>query len=155
MSSAIAFKHFTLYFIIYIVVSLVVYLMTSISSLGWIIAFFTLLPFYSLCGASILSINLKNRNATVKFYKFLLLPIFIFQLTKILSSPASCYGWSQGKSCYSFIQALLSNENLNSFSENIAHWEIVESVFPVALVLYIISTAAFLISMRIQNFTDK
>jgi phage-related holin len=73
MSKAIALKQFTRYFCIYTVASLFVYLLTSFTSPAGIIVIFVLLPFYSLCVASIVSTNLKNRHATVRYNKYLVL----------------------------------------------------------------------------------
>ncbi len=151
MSKAIGFRKFTLFVIFYLFASLTVYLAISFSSPTWIIAFFTLLPFYGICLISISWVTLKNRNAKVKYFKVLLLPILVLQILKILFSPASCYGWNQGKSCYSLIQSIFSTEDLRTFSSTPPHWEIVESLFPIVLVLYIISLATFLLLIQIQK----
>ncbi len=154
MSKAIALKTFTRYFCIYTVASLFVYLLTSFTSPAGIIAIFVLLPFYSLCVASIVSTNGKNRHATVMYNKYLLRGALLFQSIKILASPASCYGWHQGRSCYSFIQELLTNENLDDFANKTRHWEIVETSFPIALVLYLIAIVLFLATIRIQKVAE-
>lgn len=154
MSKAIALKQFTRYFCIYIVASLFVYLITSFSSPAWLLAIFIFLPFYSLCVASIISTNLKNRHATVRYNKYLLGCILLFQSVKILASPASCYGWNQGRSCYSFIQEILSNENLNDFANKTPHWDIVEASFPIAVVLYLITIVLFLATLRIHKVAE-
>jgi len=151
MSKAIALKQFTRYFCIYTVASLFVYLLTSFTSPAGIIVVFVLLPFYSLCVASIVSTNLKNRHATVRYNKYLLGCILLFQTVKILASPASCYGWNQGRSCYSFIQDLLSTENLRDFANKTPHWDIVETSFPIAVVLYLIAIVLFLATLRIYK----
>jgi hypothetical protein len=151
MSKEISLGEFSLFVIFYILASLIIYLTTSFSSLAWIIAFLTLLPFYGICVILIICTTVKNRNATVQYSKKLLFPILIFQSIKILFSPASCYGWSQGKSCYSLIQKLLSTQDLATLSGNVPHWTVVESIFPIALLLYIASLTTFLVSIRIQK----
>ncbi|NMF56752.1 hypothetical protein [Pseudanabaena yagii] len=154
MSKAIALNQFTRYFCIYTVASLFVYLLTSFTSPAGIIVVFVLLPFYSLCVASIVSTNMKNRHATVRYNKYLLRCVLIFQGVKILASPASCYGWHQGRSCYSFIQELLSNENLRDFANKTPHWEIVETSFSIALVLYLVAIVIFLATLRIHKVAE-
>ncbi|WP_146138441.1 hypothetical protein [Chamaesiphon polymorphus] len=152
MSPAIAFNKFILLFSLYIILSLVIYLTTSFTSPAWIVAFFVLLPFYGICLLSLLARATKNWKVKIKYRTFLLIPVSIFQLVKIISSPASCYGWHQGKSCYSLIQALLTTENIRTFARTPAPWQIVELAFPVTLVLYLLSIVALLRSIRVRDF---
>lgn len=154
MSKAISLNKFTIYFCIYTVASLFVYLLTSFSSPAGLIAIFILLPFYSLCVASIVSTNWKNRHAKVRYNQYLLGCALLLQGLKILTSPASCYGWNQGRSCYSFIQDLLSNENLRDFANKTPHWDMVEATFPIALILYLAALAVLLSTIRIHKVAE-
>ncbi|PZV10658.1 MAG: hypothetical protein DCF20_20990 [Pseudanabaena sp.] len=151
MSKEISFRQFCVFVCFYAIGSLIVYLTTSFSSLAWIVAFFSLIPFYGVCVIWVLIAAIKKRNAKVRYYKAFIPLILIIQAAKILSSPASCYGWSQGNSCYSLLQLLLDPANLKTLSNTPPHWLAIESMFPVALILYMISVAAFLLSLRFQE----
>ena len=72
------------------------------------------------------------------------------QLLIVLTNPASCYGWKQGQACYSFIQAHLTTDSLTTFQNPTPHWSIVEFMFPIAVLLYIISVAIALKKIRID-----
>jgi len=151
MSQEISFRQFCVFVCFYAIASLIVYLTTSFTSLAWIVAFFTLLPFYGVCVIWMIVAAIKKRNARVRYYKAFIPLILIIQAAKILSSPASCYGWSQGNSCYSLLQLLLDPADLKTLSNTPPHWLTIESIFPVALILYMISVAAFLLTIRVQE----
>jgi len=151
MSKEISYRQFCVFVCFYVIVSLILYLTTSFSSLAWIIAFFSLLPFYGLCVIGAIMAAIKKRNARVRYYKAFIPLILILQVSKILSSPASCYGWNQGNSCYSLLQLLLDPANIKTLSNPPTHWLAIESIFPIALILYIISVAAFLLTIRFQE----
>lgn len=151
MSKEISFRWFCVFVCFYVVVSFIVYLTTSFSSLAWIIAFFSLLPFYGVCIIWAIIAVIKKRNARVRYYRAFIPLILILQSAKILSSPASCYGWSGGNSCYSLLQLLLDPANLRTLSNTPPHWLTIESIFPVALILYMISFGAFLLTIRVQE----
>jgi hypothetical protein len=151
MSKEISFRRFCVFVCFYAIVSLIVYLTTSFSALAGIIAFFSLIPFYGVCVIWMLIAAIKKRNAKVRYYKAFIPLILIIQAAKILSSPASCYGWSQGKSCYSLLQFLLDPADLRTLSNTPPHWLTIESIFPVALILYMISVGAFLLTIRVQE----
>ncbi|NMF60272.1 hypothetical protein [Pseudanabaena yagii] len=95
--------------------------------------------------------TIKKRNARVRYYRAFIPLIFVLQAAKLLSSPASCYGWSQGNSCYSLLQLLLDPANLKTLSNPPPHWLTIESIFPIALILYMISVGAFLLTIRVQE----
>jgi hypothetical protein len=151
MSKEISFKLFSVFVCFYAIVSLIVYLTTSFSSLAWIIAFFSLLPFYGVCVIGMISAVTKKSNSRVRYYKAFIPLILILQIAKILSSPASCYGWNQGNSCYSLLQLLLDSADLKTLSNTPPHWLTIESMFPIALILYMISVGAFLLTIRVQE----
>ncbi len=154
MSQAIKLKDFTVFFITYLVVSLIIYLTTSFSIPSWLITLFIVSPVYGICLIVMLWTTFKNRSAKVRYSKFLLVPIFVSQLVTVLASPASCYGWTGGRSCYSLIQDVLSPVSLRTSANNPHHWQLVESAFPIALVIYLISIVVFLVSIRIQSSRD-
>lgn len=151
MSKEISFRWFRVFVCFYAIVSLIVYLTTSFSSLAWIVAIFVLLPFYGIVVIWLLATTIKKRNAKVRYYKAFIPLILILLAAKILSSPASCYGWNQGNSCYSLLQLLLDPANLKTISNSPPHWLAIESIFPVALILYMISVRAFLLRIRVQE----
>lgn len=150
MLQEISLKKFTLLFVIYTIASMIVYLTSSFSALSWLIGIFILLPIYFICVVCIVVVTLNNRNSRIKYYGISIVPILILQTVVILTSPASCYGWSQGKSCYSLIQSLLGKENLRSFAD-VPHWQMAEDIFPIALLLYLGSLVVLLATIRIQH----
>ncbi len=152
MSKEISFRWFCVFVCFYAIVSLIVYLTTSfLSSVAGIVAIFVLLPFYGVFVIWLLATTIKKRNAKVRYYKAFIPLILILQAAKILSSPASCYGWSQGNSCYSLLQLLLDPANLKTLANTPPHWLTIESIFPVALILYMISIVSFLLTIRVQE----
>jgi hypothetical protein len=115
---------------------------------AWLVYIFILLPFYLLWIIYLIGIsieNSKNQKVTIRYRKFWLYSIVAFQILTILSSPANCYGWKQGKACYSLIQALLTN-----VEDNPTHW-IIESMFPVFFFLYLGSIVVLLVRIRIEK----
>jgi hypothetical protein len=78
----------------------------------------------------------------------------------VLSSPGSCYGWSQGQLCYSLVQTLfvdtVSHEDIRTLATQVPHWSIVESAFPVMIGLYILAMALFLGLLRFNaDYRDR
>jgi hypothetical protein len=155
MSDPIPLEDFTLYFILYAIISLLVYLGTAFTGLAFLIYLLTLAPFYCLCCIVLICFNLHRSRSSRKLIRYrvlLLVPIIIFQCLVILTSPASCYGWSQGSACYSFIQA--HSEHLFGKISSVPHWQI-ESLFPWVLLIYITSILIFLVMIRIENRQDN
>lgn len=150
MSHPIRVSQFVVSFLLYVLASFIIFMTSSFSSLSWLFGIFLLLPFYLLCGAGVASLQLTKRGHRVKFNPYLIGPIALFQALMVLFSPASCYGWSQGKACYSLIQAYLGGENLQTLGPGPAHWELIESLFPPVVFLYMVALVAFLALVRIQ-----
>lgn len=149
MSRAINLWKFTAFFVLYAVTSVILHFGIAYTILAWLFYLFLLLPFYLLCLVYLVGISIehwKHHKTTIRYRKLLLYPVVIFQVMTILFSPASCYGWKQGNACYSFIQALLVNVETNP-----PHWKIIDSMFPGALLVYVISLGIFLGMMGIEK----
>ncbi|WP_373546692.1 hypothetical protein [Chamaesiphon sp.] len=136
---------FTTYFILYTFASLVLALGISFTGAAWIIYFFSLLPFYLICTLYCLSFYLNHRDRQLKFTASFWYLIPIFQVIFMATSPAECRLWHQGRACYSFMQSHLDNTQGDP-----AHWNFVEIVFPLSLLLYSLSLVAFLKKTQIQ-----
>ncbi len=135
-------------FILYGLASIVIHCGMANTIPAWLVYIFILLPFYLLWIIYLIGIsieNSKNQKVTIRYRKFWLYSIVAFQILTILSSPANCYGWKQGKACYSLIQALLTN-----VEDNPTHW-IIESMFPVFFFLYLGSIVVLLVRIRIEK----
>lgn len=147
MSHPLSLSSFTLFCLFYAGVSTLLHLGIAFTSQAWIIYFLTLLPFYG-AGLVLLVVLVlgrpKNSQRLIRYRKVFLLPILFFQLLVLLTSPASCYGWSQGLDCYSFIQSRIDviKPTLDE-AANPPHWQSLEAVFPLALILYIASIVLF------------
>jgi hypothetical protein len=137
---------FTTILVFYIFASLAIALTGSFTSAAWIIYAFTILPLYLVCGLYCLNLYLNNRRKNIKIKTSFLYFIPICQLLFIITSPAECYFWNQGRSCYSFIQATLTNTRLDP-----PHWAAIELIFPISLFLYVLLTIAALKSARIES----
>ncbi len=149
MSPTIKAWKFSLFFVLYILISLVVHLGIAFTIGAWIFYLFLLFPSYSLYTASVVGLGLvqaRNRHSNIRYRRILLYAVAIFQVLTLLSSPASCVGIKQGKACYSFIQTLWEPVETNP-----NHWTIIESIFPVVLFLYVIFLGVFLAKIRVEK----
>jgi hypothetical protein len=140
---------FTIFFSLYTILSIVVALAVSFTSAAWIVYAVTLLPLYLVCNLYYLSICLENRHAKIKLKASSGSAIIVCQILFMLASPADCYMWNQGRSCYSFIQAHLDRTSLDP-----PHWSI-ELMFPIALLIYIILMIKLLRSTYINSKTNN
>jgi len=142
---------FTLIFSLYTFISLIICFTVANTALAWLIYLFSLLPVYIICAAYFVFVSFKHFQKKIRFRKILLLPVLTAQILMILSSPANCYGWNQGRSCYSFIQAYLSHEDLHVIQGGPAHWAIAESTFPLFLLLNLAAIVAFSATTKIEK----
>ena len=150
MAQAISVGNFTALFTGYVIVSLAVYFTASFTIPAWLIYFFLLVPFYLICILYLMNFNLRHYQESLRYKRLPLFLSLVFQLLIILTSPTSCYGWKQGKACYSFIQTHLTTTNLSTFQTTPPPWWIVDSMLFPALILHVISVAIFLKRIRIE-----
>jgi hypothetical protein len=138
-------RKFTAGFFLYALVSFVVFLMAAFTGSAGLAYLFIILPFYIICLLYCLSLGLKDRRGTIKVSRRSWCRSLICQCLVVLTSPADCYGWHQGRACYSFLQTHLQT-SLGSpgFQSDPPHWGVVEGTFPIAVLLYILSIAASL-----------
>lgn len=142
---------------LYALGSLGLHLGTAFTSLAWLIYIPSLIPLYlltSLIALGIVAQKTAHPPKQVRYYPGLILPVALGQLLTILSSPASCYGWSQGKTCYSFLQAHLSDANLQTLDDTPAHWTQVEDLFLWALLGYAIAWLVLVASSHLDRSPD-
>ena len=153
MLKAIAINKLTAIFIVYAGLSLIIHLWAAFTSMAWIIYLFTLVPFYGVCSLWLVSIILgrsQTQRKIIKYQVWLLLPIGILQALVVLCSPASCYGWNQGASCYSFVQIHADKLFVAGGMSDRPHWQI-ESMFIPVLVAYLLSIIYFGLKSRIEH----
>ncbi|WP_373541079.1 hypothetical protein [Chamaesiphon sp.] len=134
-----------MYFILYILTSIVMALSIAFTSAAWSIYFFSLLPFYLICTLYCLNLYVNHRQQQLKFRISFWCPL-LFQSIFIITSPAECRLWHQGRACYSFIQSYVETTQLDP-----PHWNFVEVIFPLSLLLYLLSIVAFLKNAQIAN----
>lgn len=151
MSKVISVEKFTSLFNAYVIASLAVYFSASFTTLAWLIYSFFLMPFYLICNRYLMKFNVKHYQKSLKYRRLPLFLSLVFQLLIILTSPTSCYGWNQGKACYSFIQTHFSTDNLATLQTTPLSWWIVDSMFLPALILYVISVGTFLKTIRLEK----
>ena len=147
METAVPIGKFTAFFILYTLMSGVAHLSAAFTGAAWLVYFFTLLPFYAACILYVLSYYSKNRLSKLRLKRLPLSLGLLFQILTILVSPASCYGWHQGNSCYTLAQTYLGGQSLVGFMgdhNGPAHWSLIEGMFPVALIAYLIAVGVFL-----------
>jgi hypothetical protein len=58
----------------------------------------------------------------------------------VVTSPADCYGWHQGRNCHSFLQVHLEN----TLYQNLAFWGAIDRMFFAFLFLHIVSMMMYL-----------
>ena len=138
-------RNFATYFILYIFTSAGLALGIAFTSAAWLIYFFSLLPFYLICILYCLNLYVNHRHQQLKLSRYFLYPI-LFQVIFIVTSPADCHLWHQGRACYSLIQSYLDRTQLDP-----PHWNFVEIVFPFSLLLYALSIVAFLKNTQIDR----
>ena len=139
-------RTFAICFILYIFASAMLALGVSFTSAAWIIYFFSLLPFYLICILYCLNLYVNHRQQQLELSRAFWPLILSFQLIFIVTSPADCHLWHQGRSCYSFIQSHLNNTQLDP-----PHWHIAELLFPLSLLLYMLSIVACLKKAQIDR----
>jgi hypothetical protein len=91
----------------YLVLSLIILLATSFTTLGWIIHGLILLPIFSIVLVVWWLIASQTRTSRVRVRWWTWALVLLLQVATILVSPGNCYGWSQGKGCYSNLQILM------------------------------------------------
>jgi lysylphosphatidylglycerol synthetase-like protein (DUF2156 family) len=142
-------RKFTRFFILYILTSIIISFTVAFTSAAWIVYAFTILPFYLICVLYCLS-SCMNRDTKFTFKSRSWFAILICQLLFILTSSADCYLWSQGRACYSLVQTYLDRTKLDP-----PHWTVVEAIFPIALLSYIILMINALRKTRIVSQLDN
>lgn len=151
MSQAVSIWKFTIVFTIYTLTSLAVYFTTAFTIPAWLTYSFIFVPLYITCLLYLINLGLKHRQKMLRYQRLPLYLSVFFQLLIILTSPASCYGWHQGKLCYSFLQLHLTEDSLTNFQDTPPHWMIVEFMFAIALFLHVISVVATLKKLRVEK----
>jgi hypothetical protein len=137
---------FTAMLVFYVFASLLIAFRASFTSAAWIFYAFTILPLYIICILYCLNLYLSNHREKIKIKTSFLYSIPICQLLFIITSPAECYFWHQGRACYSFIQATLTNTRLDP-----PHWAAIELIFPISLLLYVLLSIVALLSARVES----
>lgn len=92
----------------YLLISLIVLFATSFTTLGWIIHGLILLPIFLIVLVVWWLIAGQTRASRVRIRSWTWAIVLLLQVATILVSPGNCYGWSQGKSCYSNLQILMN-----------------------------------------------
>jgi hypothetical protein len=141
-----AIQKFIVICLAYILISLVVAASISFTGAAWIIYFFSLLPLYLICTLYCLNLYINHRRQKVWFKLSSWYSIPISQFSFILTSPAECYRWHQGRACYSFIQAHLDRTLLDP-----PHWAVAELIFPFSLFLYCVLVLAFMRKLKLVS----
>ena len=151
----IQLTEFVSIYLAYVVVSFLVCLIIANTIAAWIFYFLLLAPAYLLCIAYVISIAVTKRHHTIRFHTLSVLPVLGFQGLMILTSPASCYGWKQGRACYSLLQSLyvglFTKQNLQTMTPNVPRWSQIDSAFPIILGLYVLALILFLATLRFES----
>ncbi len=139
---------FALLFAGYAIASIVLHFAVAFTIAAAILYGFTLLPFYLLCLAYVVSWAVQHRGCRVRVRRWLLPAIAIAQAIVLLSSPASCYGFKQGAACYSLLQAWVEGDAVRSLAQPPAHWSVMDPLFYLSLFSYGALLVAFLATLR-------
>jgi hypothetical protein len=149
--SMISTPKFVLLLILYIIISLAIFLGVNNTEAAFLYYMFTLLPLYFWC---IIECNKFERCQNLIELKRSLsgsiIGILISQVLIVISAPSDCFMWHQGRACYSFLQAYLENTSGMNHQDPL-HWDLFELIFPMSLLLYAISTIVFMKSLQIKK----
>ena len=141
-------RKLTLLFGLYALSSLFIFATVAFTEAAALAYLFILLPFYLACILYCLKLSLEHHYQTIRFERSWVLWSLIGQGLVVLSSPADCYGWHQGRACYSFLQVHLGSIDVQGETP---HWSLVELMFPIAGLLYILFVIAALKSIRFED----
>jgi hypothetical protein len=119
----------------YCLLSLVLFLATSFTTLGWIIHGFILIPLYGLVVLIWWLVAAQIPARTVRLRRGLWAVVLVLQLATILASPGNCYAWKQGNRCYSNLQVLMGRAPAGG-SSRAPHWSLVENNFHTMALAY-------------------
>jgi hypothetical protein len=133
-------RKFTIFFIFYCLLSLVISCGVAFTELAWLVYTFTIVPFYFCCILYCTNFTVKYRHQAVIISHPSLYLILINQILMVVTSPANCYGWHQGQNCHSFLQVHLEN----TLYQNPAFWEAINRMFFAFLFLHIVSMMVYL-----------
>jgi hypothetical protein len=150
MFSMISTPNFVLFLILYIITSLAIFLGVNNTGAAFLCYMFTLLPLYFWCIVECTKFEgCRNLIESKRPLSGSIISILISQILIVISAPSDCFMWSQGRACYSFLQAHLENTS-GRYHQEPPHWGLFELIFPVSLLLYAISMIAFMVSLRIK-----
>jgi hypothetical protein len=142
---------FVLLLILYILISLSIFLVMNNTEAAFLCYAFTLLPLYFWCIVDCIKFErCRNLIEPKRSLPGSILSVLISQVLIVISAPSDCFMWHQGRACYSFLQAHLENTS-GRYHQDQPHWGLFELIFPVSLLLYVISMIAFMTSLRIKK----
>ncbi|MBE9031922.1 hypothetical protein IQ266_19485 [filamentous cyanobacterium LEGE 11480] len=135
---------FSLLFSAYLLISFIVSNAIAFTIIGAIAYIFIIGPIYLAFVLYLLLTTLKHRQHRPRYrWKWLKIAV-VAQVVMLLASPSSCFGSKQGRACYSFLQAQLTNDNLQTIANAPAHWTFIEVLFPIAALIHLITIGLFL-----------
>jgi hypothetical protein len=105
-------RKFAIGWILYMLASLAIFFGAAFTSAAWIVYGLVLIPVYCCCLLYCLSLSVQHPRSNIGFRKSAWYAIIGTQVSIVLTSPADCYGWHQGRACYSFIQTYLDRTAL-------------------------------------------
>ena len=133
-------RKFTIFFILYCLLSLVIFLGVAFTGLAGLAYMFTIIPFYLCCVLYCANFTAKYQHQVVIISHPSLYLVLTNQILMLVTSPADCYGWHQGRNCHSFLQVHLEN----TLHQSPTFWEAINRMFFVFLLLYIILMMVYL-----------
>lgn len=134
----------------YLFVSLVLLFATSFTTLGWIIHGLILLPIFSIVVIVWWWIAGQNPAGRVRVRYWIWAIVLVLQVATILVSPGNCYGWNQGKSCYSNLQIVMGRAPATGPGTTPAWKPLASNVHTVALA-YAVSVVVAVASTSIAS----
>lgn len=142
---------FILLLILYIIISLAIFLGINNTGAAFLYYAFTLFPLYFWCIVECTKFErCQNFIEPKRSLSGSIISILISQVLIAISAPSDCFMWHQGRACYSFLQAHLEN-TWSRYHQDPPHWGLFELMFPVSLLLYAISMIVFMNSLRIKK----
>jgi hypothetical protein len=145
MSAGIPVYLFTSIALLYLLLSLVAYLLVGFTMSAWLVYGAILLPIKTIAILWTLVLAVRHRKQKLRYRRPFFYPILILQVLVFLASPVSCIGWKQGNSCYPLLQVYTSK--VTNFPPA---WGIVD-IFPLLVMAYGISLLLFLARVRVET----
>jgi hypothetical protein len=148
MLSWLSLRQFWIAFVGYLLFSLILFMGSAFTMLGWMVYLFFLLPFYGGLLIVLLALTHRYRGRRLQVRSPFAITAGITQVLAIITSPGNCYGFTQGNQCYSLAQVWWGNAREISFHNQPPHWTAIEQAFYPLLAIHVAMLVVTIATLR-------